>query len=117
MTDLTRRATFLAPLAMFGATKQPNRTIVWNPDTAELSWVGTTDNKTKYVLNFRTRLMTADGKVPKRFKEQEQATVLAFLMQLEAYTMESEDWYPDPERYDERHEQKHLEQYLQPRRA
>lgn len=36
-----------------------DRKFVWDSDKAELSWTSTTDNKTKYVINYRTRLMTS----------------------------------------------------------
>ena len=85
-----------------------DRKITWDPDKSELSWVSTADSKTKYTINLRTRLMAANGKDAKRFSESEQFYVLQFLMALESYTMQSEDWYPDPQRWQEQHEQKQL---------
>lgn len=34
--------------------------------------------------------------------------MMMYLMKLESYAMQSEDWYPDPQRFEERHERKQL---------
>jgi hypothetical protein len=99
-------------LAAFGLSAA-ERKITWSPDTAELSWVSSTDGKTKYVVNFRTRLMTANGKQAERFSENEQFRLMQFLMMLESYTLQSEDWHASPSEFERKHEQKQIEK--QPR--
>jgi hypothetical protein len=85
------------------AMKQPDKRIVWNPDTAELSWTNSTDGKTKYVINYRTRLMTKNGKEPQRFSEDEQFVWLRNFIGVESYTIQSQDWHVDPQRFEEQH--------------
>jgi hypothetical protein len=96
---------FLATYSLCAA----DRKITWSPDTSELSWTSSTDGKTKFVVNFRTRLMTANGKNPQRFGEAEQLHLVRYLMSLEAYTLQSEDWHPDPDAFDRQHERKQIE--------
>jgi hypothetical protein len=86
-----------------------DRKITWNPDTAELSWVSSTDGKTKHVVNYRTRLMTANGKQAERFSESEQFRLMQFLMALESYTLQSEDWHANPAEFERRHDKKQIE--------
>jgi hypothetical protein len=101
--------TLLALILAAFSLSAADRKITWNPDTAELSWVSSVDAKTKYVVNFRTRLMTANGKQPERFSESEQFRLMQFLMALEAYTLQSEDWHPNPAEFERKHERKQIE--------
>jgi hypothetical protein len=88
---------------LVAAMKTPDRRVVWNPDSAELSWTSSIDGKTKYVINYRTRLMTRDGKQPQRFSEEEAFVWMRNFMGVEAYAIQSEDWHVNPEAFEERH--------------
>ena len=101
---------FMLVLFLAGTLCAADRTITWNPNTAELSWTSSTDGKTKFVINLRTRLMTANGKQPQRFNEEEQFLVMRVMMGIEAYILQSEDWHPDPEKWSREHQQRAIPQ-------
>jgi hypothetical protein len=97
------RALILFLVAAFTMDAADRTAITWSPDKAELSWTSTTDGKTKYVINYRTRVMTKNGRDAKRFSEEEAFVWLRNFIGVESYAVQSEDWHVNPEKFEEQH--------------
>jgi hypothetical protein len=100
----TLLALFLAAFALNAA----DRVVTWNPDKAELSWTSSVDNKTKFIISYRTRIMTANGKQPQRFGDAEQHRMMMLWMAVESYLMQSEDWHANPAEFERQHDEKQI---------
>jgi hypothetical protein len=84
---------------LVAAMKTPDRRVVWNPDTLELSWTGE-DGRTKHVIDYRTARMTANGKKAEAFSRKEADMWVDNFMVIERYLIESERWHKDPAGYE-----------------